>query len=230
MLRLPSVHPVPGLPGARFSLVRLQQPLELGLLHPEEQRHFRTLSTDARRREWWGGRVAARSVLHTMGVGDSWVESDPRGVPTVRGADVGTHLVSISHGRRWSVAMVMPSREAVGGVGVDVVEPEDLVRLRRIERRVWTDDERARFADEGLALGVAWGAKEALAKATATGMWAFAMRHVSLVALEPERGLVEVSLPGAQLSMHRLEDETLLVFAAASPALVERARAVAAPT
>lgn len=218
---------MPGLETAHFALVRLHQPLELSLLHPEERLAFGALATDARRREWWGGRAAARGALAAIGAPEAWVLSDPRGVPELHGPGAERCLISISHGRRWSVAMVMPREARVGGIGVDAVEPEDLTRLRRLERRVFDEDERARFGADGLALGAAWAAKEALAKATATGMWAFAMRHVRLSRFEPETGDLAVDVPGAALSMLRLEDETLLVFAAASPALVARANAIA---
>lgn len=226
-MQLPVAESVPGFAGAFFALVRIQQPPELSLLHPEERRVWASLASEARRREWWSGRVAARSALAAIGGANAWVLSDERGVPTLHGPGADQRLVSISHGRRWSVAMAMPRAETVAGVGVDLVEPEDLVRLDKLRHRVFTEAERSHLARHDQGLAAAWGAKEALAKATATGMWAFAMGGVSLVGFEPESGALLVDVAGAQLTERRLEDGSILVFAAASPELLKHARSIA---
>lgn len=226
-MQLPVAKPVPGLGGSFFTLVPLQQPPVLELLHPEEKAIWDALAAESRKREWWAGRIAARAALLAIGVENAALVRDERGRPRLVGAGTEDALVSVSHGRRWSAALAAKRTADVAGVGVDLVEPEDIVRLRKLASRFLGEGELDGVVDPELGLAAAWAAREAVAKATATGMWAFAMSRVHLDGFQSEGPHLEVDVPGARLAKLRLEDGTLLVGALADRALVDAARAIA---
>lgn len=226
-MQLPEAKVAPGLPGVFFAVLPLQQPPELTLLHADEKRIWDGLETESRRREWWAGRVAAKIALAALGASQIAVLKDERGLPALVGPNTEDLLVSITHGRRLCAAAAARAGQGTAGLGIDLIEPEDLARLRKLEARVLAPGELDHFADRELALAAAWAAREAVAKATATGMWAFAMSRVHLVSFDPAEEMLGVGVQGARLSKRTLDDGTLIVFAAADRDLVARAQSIA---
>jgi 4'-phosphopantetheinyl transferase EntD len=190
--------------------------LDPARLTPDERALFDQIPADRekRRREWWSGRIAAHQALLQCGLHARSVLRDPEGRPITEGAQV-----AISHGATLAAAAASLDRH----VGIDVVDPEDQTRLERIAARVLIGPERelvTSHPQDGLRL--VWAAREAIAKATHTGMFVFALTRVHLTAIEEDR--LRSNREGIELAWQTLPGGELLVVAAASDGAVAAAR------
>lgn len=169
------------------------------LLSPDEQTLFAALSAPKRRREWLAGRVASKLLVisyleekegvvlepHQVEVlprpdGSPALRLDLRGVHgpaavAAAGANLG---LSISH-RSSLAGDVKDGEEVAGLVAVAVVEHPvavgidvELVESRApvFEQDYFTEEERAWTAGDPFRITVGWSAKEAVFKATRSGL------------------------------------------------------------
>jgi 4'-phosphopantetheinyl transferase EntD len=205
-------------------------------LPPAEAAYGRGLKGDKRRREWFAGRSAARDVLRALGAPDAALLPDDEGAPVLHDVDparVEGLEVSLSHGGRW--ALCAGHRRAKDGfhLGVDLVDDGDAPRAARVLDRHLSDGERALLAalsnddDRARAAALMWGAREAVAKATRTGMFAFALLDVHVTALDLAAGRVEVDYPGCALGVRHLLPGTTLVWATVTADAAKAAQAAA---
>lgn len=190
-------------------LTELERPLFLGLGPPR------------RRLEWWAGRVAAHAALAQVGAPELSVLRREDGAPRLVGPGADDYAVAITHGRRHAAALAARRDAPFPFVGLDLVDAEDEPRIARLAPRVFRAEERALFADDPLGNRLGWGSKEAIAKATQTGMFVFALGRAQLVALSP----LTSNLSGVVLDHQVLPDGGLLVVAGATaPAKAEAQR------
>ena len=203
---------------ARRGVQRLpEQPLgdAPGGLLDEELPLYQALTSDARRREWWAGRVAAHAALRELGLAPSPVLRGAEGAPEVRGAQV-----TLSHGGGQALAVAWKGQEH--GVGVDLVSAADIERSRRVLTR-WAREGERRWLDAPLGPGLLWGAREAIAKASRTGMFAFALTEVHVTEIRVDR--IDTSVEGAELRWEPAEGGGVRVFARMDAELCAWARA-----
>lgn len=211
------------LPGAQLAWQPLVGEPDPARLTEAERTLFLALGPERRRLEWWAGRMAAHAALAACGAEALSVLRSESGAPSLVGPDAERFSVAITHGRRQAAAIAVRQDAAYPFVGLDLVDPEDEVRIRKISARVFRASEQALFAADPRGPRLGWAAKEAIAKATQTGMFVFALRQAWLVALEPLRS----NLPGVALSAHGLGDGGLLVVAGASAEARAAARSAA---
>lgn len=211
------------LPGAQLAWQPLVGEPDPTQLTEAERSIFVALGPERRRLEWWAGRMAAQAALAACGaVGLSVLRSES-GAPNLVGPGAERYSVAITHGRRQAAAIAVRKDAPYPFVGLDLVDPEDEARIQKISPRVFRESERALFAADPRGPRLGWAAKEAIAKATQTGMFVFALTRAWLVDLEPLRAnLEEVVLHG-----QALEDGSLLVVAGASAEAWAAARSVA---
>lgn len=155
------------------------------VLTADERRRLRALPVAKRRREWLGGRIAAKRAVQAWSDGrlgplDVRIEPDgdgpTRGRPRVRADGPAPHI-GITHSGRWALALAAPRP-----VGIDIE------RIRRfpeaLSRSAFSADERARIARSPLPAPVAtalwWTCKEALLKAIGRGIHGY-LRAVEIV-------------------------------------------------
>jgi 4'-phosphopantetheinyl transferase EntD len=190
--------------------------VDLDLLVPEERAIFDTLTTDKRRREWWAGRIAAHQALEAIGIRGASVLRDPEGRPITDRAHV-----AITHGDTIAAAAASTSLH----VGIDVLDPHDQKRLERIAHRVLRGPEpelAKAHPQDGLRL--IWGAREAIAKATHTGMFVFALTKAHVTGIDRETRRMATNRPEIEVSWLDLPGGEILVIAGASDAAVAAAR------
>jgi 4'-phosphopantetheinyl transferase EntD len=212
----PDVETIALLPGVRVALLPYPDRIALELLTAGERRIFDGLTTDKRRREWWAGRMAARSALGALGLGERSILRDPQGRPVAEGAHV-----AITHGDTLAAAAASLERH----VGIDVLDPHDQTRLERIASRVLSGPEpelAAAHPQDGLRL--IWGTREAVAKATHTGMFAFALTKAHATAIDRETRRITTNRAGIDVSWVDLGGGELLVVASATDAAVALAQ------
>lgn len=197
---------------------RLVQPLPEALgLHPEELAVLRRLRAERRRQEWVAGRLAARDALARWGPGGP-VLPDAEGAPRVQ--DDPALQVSLSHGQRRALAIAW--RDSSQRTGIDLVDEPAGDRVKRVMAR-WAKPEEQALLDAGPAWapGLMWGAREAVAKASRTGMFAFALTEVWVTKLIGDR--VELNWQDVEVRfLHRAGE--LWVAARMPRALAEEAR------
>jgi 4'-phosphopantetheinyl transferase EntD len=203
----------------RAALVPYSIDLDRALLTEREREIFDAIPVgrDKRRREWWSGRIAAHEALEACGLSGISVLRDPEGRPIAEGAHV-----AITHGRTLAAAAASIDRH----VGIDVLDPSDQQRLARIAERVLRGPEpelAKAHPQDGLRL--IWGAREAVAKATHTGMFAFALTQVHATAIDRSSKRIETNRSGIEVSWVELEGGELLVLAAATDQAVREAAA-----
>lgn len=218
-----------GFPDARVALLPLDgiEP-DPERLHPRERSLFEALdATDARRREWFAGRIAARAALTELGYPDVATSRRDNGAPHLEGEGAQALHVAITHGKRLAAAVAAHASGRWPHVGIDVVDAEDLDRVLHVAKRVLTDDERARAAADPMHARLAWGAREAIAKATNTGMFVFALSRVWTLAVDAETRTIAVNLEGIQVVYAPLDDGGVLVLAGASKGAYAAAQAAA---
>jgi enterobactin synthetase component D len=198
------------LPKAVLAETPISASFDPSTLLPEERSIFDALSTPRRRAEWLAGRAAARAALAALGASGLAVGADPRGAPILIGPRAEAFSVAITHGEEDAAAIASPLAAPWPHVGLDWVDARDAARIQRLEGRVFHPGETAPRRDD-LARRVGWGAKEALAKATSTGMFAFGLSAVRILEIEPG-GLVRTNLSGASVGFEPRAD-AVLVFA-----------------
>ncbi len=152
-------------------------------LHEAELEVLRRLQAERRRREWYAGRLAAKDAIARWGrqgpilpddEGAPWVQDDPE------------LQVSLSHSPRRAVAVAW--RDPDRRTGIDLVHAPDGVRVRRVMTRWAKPEEQALLRDgPAWAPGLMWGVREAVAKASRTGMFAFALTEVWVTRLAGDR-------------------------------------------
>ncbi|MEL6184295.1 MAG: 4'-phosphopantetheinyl transferase superfamily protein [Myxococcota bacterium] len=222
MRSVPLAAPVPGFPGAAWAVTEIVD-RSPDFLSRSERTLFDTLQAPKRRREWLAGRAAARSALRALGGGAASVLRTDEGAPRLEGPGAERLEVAITHGRNHAAAVAAPLTGPFPHLGIDWVDAEDRVRLLRIAKRVLSPQERAQSEADPVALQVAWGAREAVAKATRTGMFAFALHGVRVTALDAAGGTAELDLEGSLSRFWVRPEGSVIVVAAVSG--VTRARA-----
>ncbi len=185
-------------------------------LAPDEQALYLALATPSRKREWLGGRIAARAALAAQGGQALSVLRDGRGAPCLVGPGAQRFSVAISHGRRHAAAIACLTSGARPYAGVDLMDAEDRPRLGRVASRVFRPEEEAMAGAVPEIRMVAWGLREAVAKATGTGMFVFALQHVWLKDVNPFTRRCVTNLSGVDAYYQPLPGGGMLVWALVS--------------
>lgn len=139
-----------------------------------------------RRAERVAGRAAARAALEAAVGADAAaaavIDRDDDGAPIVRGI-ADAPRVSISHGRASAVAVVA----RVPALGIDLAEPADAARVRRVAARFVAAEEvaLAAAAGEDAAWLALWALKEAGAKAVRRGLLEGGLHATRLASIDP---------------------------------------------
>ncbi|MBK6685318.1 MAG: 4'-phosphopantetheinyl transferase superfamily protein [Deltaproteobacteria bacterium] len=201
------------LPGAQLAWQALVGAPDPTRLTDAELELYQTLGPERRRLEWWAGRIAAHEALSACGAQSLSVLRSESGAPRLVGPDAELFSVAITHGRRQAAAIAVRRDAPYPFVGLDLVDPEDQVRIDKISPRVFRSSELLLFAADPQGPRLGWATKEAIAKATQTGMFVFALSRAWLVSLDPLRS----NLEGVVLFAETLADGSLLVVAGASP-------------
>lgn len=219
----------PNFPDARVALLDLAAvTVAPETLHTLERPLFEAMeATEGRKREWFAGRCAARAASTALGFAEVATLRREDGAPRLEGPGADTLHVAITHGRRLAAAVATHATGRWPHVGIDVVDAEDLDRVLHVAKRVLTDDERARAASAPMHARLAWGAREAVAKATNTGMFVFALSGCWTVGVDEAERRVDVNLGGIQVVYEPLDDGGVLVLAGASKGAYEAAQAAA---
>ncbi|MCK6547873.1 4'-phosphopantetheinyl transferase superfamily protein, partial [Myxococcota bacterium] len=131
------------------------------------------------------------------------------------------------HGRRVAAAVASRRGARFPAVGVDVVDREDEPRIQKIASRVLTAHEKALIGVDPRVALHAWGTREAVAKATSTGMFMFALAGAPLVGIDAATGRITTDLDGVEVAYQDTPDGGVLVLAGASKEAIERAQAKA---
>lgn len=180
-----------------------------------------------RRAEWWAGRVACHAALEALGAGRLSVLPDPRGLPVLSGDGAEQLFVSITHGRRIAAAVASRRDARFPAVGVDVVDREDGDRIQKLSARVLTPHEKDLITGDARIALYAWGTREAVAKATSTGMFVYALAGAPLTSVDAARGRITTDLEGIEVAYQDTADGGALVLAGASIEAIRRAQAKA---
>ncbi|MEM7676243.1 MAG: 4'-phosphopantetheinyl transferase superfamily protein [Myxococcota bacterium] len=231
----PGVVVVPlaqSLPSLRGVWVAFQEipPIEgvdVQALTTEERALYQTLGSDHRRCEWWSGRMAARGALRAVGAGAASILRAPNGAPLLSGPHAHQTSIAITHGRRWAAAAASRRQGVTPNIGLDLVDVEDRPRVVRIADRNFRPYERSQMAVDPDAGLLAWAAREAAAKATRTGMFAFALSEVSLTNIDRPTATLTLENEGMTGAMAAAPDGGWLVFVQATEEAVDRARTIA---
>ncbi len=170
-----------------------------------------------RRREWFSGRVAAHAVLDRLGAGNAVLLPDADGAPTLTGPNTAGIDLSITHGSRLAVCVGRRMLADDASLGVDLVDDADAPRAVRVLDRHLTPLERRLIGRDASVAALLWGAREAMAKATRTGMFAYALLDVAVEHIDHRAGTLDVSVPGSRLWFSREISGCTLVYAAVSP-------------
>ena len=217
-----STGPSP-LPGAQLAWQSISGEPDPSRLSDAERELFQSLGPERRRLEWWAGRMAAHAALAACGAHGLSVLRHESGAPKLVGPNAELFSVAITHGRRQAAAIAVRGDAPYPFVGLDLVDPEDEPRIQKISRRVFRSSELTLYAADPFGPRLGWAAKEAIAKATQTGMFVFALSRAWLVGLDPLRA----NLPGVALFALTLSDGSLLVVAGASAAAQSAAQSIA---
>lgn len=212
-MEIPLAQPVPGHPGASWAVLPIPETPNLERLTTAERALFEQLSTDKRRREWWAGRAAARSALRAVGAGACSVLRHESGAPRLEGPGAERVSIAITHGKGFAAAIAAPLEGSHPHVGIDWVDASDAARIGKVAHRVLDATEQALCGDAPMALMLAWGAREATAKAAQTGMFVHALTGVHLRAIDPEAGTAQVDDPGVRIGFWPRDDGALVVCA-----------------
>lgn len=213
----------PDFGGAYYAVVEIGG-LDTAHLGAEERAIFEAMkATEKRRREWLAGRRAAHLALASLGHEGAQVLREPSGAPRTTAA--GVH-VAITHGKRFAAA-VATSGAACPHAGIDIVDAEDLERIEHVAQRVLTPDEQQRARANPEHAKLAWATREAVAKATRTGMFVFALAQCWTVAVDDRERRVWTNLEGIEVVFEPLSDGGVLVLAKATEAAYAAAQASA---
>ena len=189
----------------RVARVPLADPASYrALLHADEW-NLASAYDGRRRQEHVAGQVAARIALEALvGDGAAVIGRDRDGAPEVRD---GSALVSISHGRRFAVAVAGHVR----ALGIDLCEHEQAARVRRVAERFISADENALAEPDAWA--TLWALKEAAAKALRRGLLEGGLRASCLASLDPPR----FASPALDAVLVRSDDDVVAVVYEPSP-------------
>ncbi|MCI5145057.1 MAG: 4'-phosphopantetheinyl transferase superfamily protein [Candidatus Electrothrix sp. AR3] len=156
-----------------ITLVDLEAPL-LGksaqLLSPKEQEYYKRFKYQKRRKEWLGGRIAAKAALMQAGFADQakqlTILPDEFGRPRATGMQVEQAKVSfsISHSSRYAVALAMPGQSC--GIDLQKISPKlaDLTNHFATAQELSLLARQPDISSEDLGLTMLWAAKESLKK------------------------------------------------------------------
>lgn len=130
----------------------------------------------------------------------------------LQGTDFG---FSISHGKSGALAMAWHKEKMAGAFGLDLLEGRDRARMEKLSARVLSDFEKeAHLKNPTQDIPrLAWGTREAVAKATQTGMFSFALSHVQINAIYPDEHRILCNLPETDIVYGVLPGELLWVLA-----------------
>lgn len=226
-MSVPDAYPVPELPGAWFAIAPFSEP-DPKLLTAAERTLFAQLEAPRRRREWFAGRVAARAALRAVGAGATSILRDARGAPILEGPHAAQATVAITHGHRCGAAIAINRSAPYPHVGIDWVDARDEARLKRLSARVLKTPEQDLVARDARTRLVCWGAREAAAKATRTGMFAFGLTKVWLIDIDPSLVSPVLNLPGTRVTIRWQPDGAALVLLGLDQSSFDAAQAATA--
>lgn len=215
---------IDSMPGAAIATMSIEASPDPERLTAREREIYRQHTTDRRRSEWWSGRICARAALEQLGARDLSVLAHARGLPRLEGDGAERFFISISHGRRIAAAAAAREDARYPCLGIDVVDPEDADRIAKISRRFLTPRELELIEHDGEAAMLAWGAREAIAKATSTGMFAFALKSGAIRAIDRSARRIDVELEGIEAIFEPIPGDGLVVLAATTRAISETAQ------
>ena len=226
---VPEAERLPAFSGVWVAFRALPSPeaVDPNLLTDDERPLFDALATPSRRAEWWAGRMAARGALRAVGAGAASVLRAPNGAPLLYGPHAAQATVAITHGRRWAGAVAARVDGPTAHVGLDLVDAEDLPRVDRVAPRNFTPLERAHMSRDPRVGLLAWAAREAAAKATRTGMFAYALSLIHVTEVDAPAGTLTLNEPGFDAAYTRSPDDGWLVFVRATADAHARAQTIA---
>ena len=160
------------------------------VLHPAELEKLAALKFDRRRLSFLLGRFAAKAALQCwagQGEPTEWeIASGVFGQPLVRGPHAADLTISLAHAQELGAALVSERGHPVG-VDFETVAIERMEALRSQVVPEEVELVKVFVAEEIEHLTLLWTAKEALSKATGTGMMT-PFPLMSLETIKPERG------------------------------------------
>ncbi|MGF1509902.1 MAG: hypothetical protein ACFB9M_10420 [Myxococcota bacterium] len=200
------------------------------ILGPLENGKLQSLGSDIRRNDWRAGRMAARRALRTLAgtqiqdLNSISILADAEGAPQVWFGD-GTRApygVSLTHGGGEAYALAW--RESDWTAGIDWVSLSDRGRTRSVMSR-WARPEEAEWLRWEHGPCLLWGVREALSKATRTGMFVFGLSRVHVHGVERDRVLT--NWPEAEIRWREVPGTGILVVARVPPSIRNEARDLA---
>ena len=219
--------------GARVNLLRSDSvPAPESFLSGPELEKLAALKIEKRRRDWLGGRYAAKTLLKgsfvpEMPLSAMEISYDPLGRPVLKSGGENSRLISITHSGPFCAAAAGPDGTTFLGIDLEKAEPRDAAWYQDyfykselaaaaggIEGSE-TRDERRTTSREPLAT-IRWTQKEALLKALGLGLKA---------------DLLDINLTGgapefSRTALKRYEDLGKPPFALATRALGDDPAAV----
>ena len=212
----PAAQPVPGMHSTFWAQCSIPTSPDPTHLARDELPLYEQLPSRRRRAEWIAGRRAARAALRGLGAPPLSILRTQAGAPRLVGRGACNLDIAITHGHHRAAAVAGRLGPEPGYLGIDWVDPNDAARIRRIAARVLSAEERAFCEDQDRRLQIAWGAREAVAKATRTGMFRFALSGVHIEGIDREAGTVTIDLPGSEVRFLETETGAIVVFARVS--------------
>ena len=210
-MTVPDALCVPEIPGAWYAIAPFSDP-DPALLTTDERMLFEQLSGSHRPREWFAGRLAGRGALRAVGAGATSILRDERGAPLLYGPHANHAMVALTHGQSFAAAIAIPKAAPYPHIGIDWVDARDGARLERLSTRFLTSSERELSTRDPNIRLVCWGVREAAAKATLTGMFAFGLSRVWLTRIDPGLEHPTINLPGARATVRWQPDGAALIM------------------
>ncbi len=226
---VPDARPLPGFTGVWVAFRGLPKPDEVdtSALTAAEREVYDGLNNPGRRCEWWAGRMAARGALRSIGSGAASILRAPNGAPMLKGPHADRATVAITHGRRWAGAVAARRDGPTPHIGLDLVDAEDTPRVLRVAPRNFKAAEQTLMTTNPRVAPLAWAAREAAAKATRTGMFAYALSEIWVTAIDHPPGTLTLNEPGLAAAYAPSPDEGWLVFVRATDEVYQYAQAIA---
>ncbi len=212
-MQVPDADRVPEIEGA-FVAVTDVVPADPSFLYPAERLLYEALPNPTRQVEWLAGRRAARGALRAVGAGAAQVLRDDLGAPRLVGPHAQGAEIALTHGKHHAAAIATRTDSPWPHVGIDWIDADDEKRVRRIAHRVLTPKEHEMCRLQPSLLLACWGAREAAAKATRTGMFAYALSGVHVLDYDSGSGRLELNIPGLKAYLRFVENDVLVVAGA----------------